>query len=237
MTERVGWSASTTTPVVRSCRARWPSSAKTATRDSRKRSSAQRGEQPSEDQNAAVPRIMACSLETTYPLSARETSAPRTSCAGCVSASAATRSRGERRPSRSGSRSQWIRPRSRVLNDSETRSACPSPTGRNSRCGASTGASTRPRSAAVSFLRMPRGASSSGGVSPAVCVAEPAASGLRDRPRPGRRRSDTEAIRGHAGGIRGAGYANGATPSAAAASFNRRSRLASGQPSRLARAK
>ena len=37
------------------------------------------------------------------------------------------------------------------------------------------------------------------------------------------------------GQIRGAGYANGATPSAEAASFNRRSRLANGQDSRIAR--
>ena len=147
-------------------RASAPSSPETLTRAAERRCSAQRGEAPSDDQKAAGPRAIACSPETRYPRSARATSAVRTSEASWASAwapawapaRARTRSSLERRPSTSGSRSQWICPVSRVLNASDTSSTCPPPIGRNSRCGVSAGLSTRPPSAAVVFFSSPRGA-------------------------------------------------------------------------------
>ena len=68
---------------------------------------------------------------------------------------AATISSCGRRPSSSGSRLQYSLPCSSVLNDSETSSVRPSPISWNSRCGASAGTLTRPRSDGVVQVSIP----------------------------------------------------------------------------------
>ena len=84
--------------------------------------------------------------------------------------------------------------------------------------------------------RRPR--SRSGAISAAGCDRRSGAESVRkSATRPAAVRGKPGKLHPEVRKIYAAGYANGATPSAAAASFNPRSRLASGQPSRIARAR